>query len=452
MMMAYVLIARPRSLSPVVALGVLTGVLGAGFFLAAFFAADNDLPPVLQLLVKLLRDLPVVLIVLYACGMQLREYSYFTEPLPASRRWVKRWYTRSVPVVVSSFALGGLAELIIRPAFLESDAPLPPLVVVSDGLILLPLAFYAALACFVFGRTLLGNAATRFRDGMENFCGVVALGGLSLLALHTLAWRAVRAFLPVEQVDPILEQMSTNQVFAVGAVALSISVGLISHSTRDTSTREASRRFVSLASDLGYFSGRLANSPVRAPCVRECYDAMLEATGPEFLDMDPAARRRAQRIFHGTLLLNGEPEAGDKEVRRLRERLRGIVRLCEKEHRSSLLTNALASGYPHSLPDTLLDVLIREEETGQTSDADARDVRRLGRDAQVILHPESVAEHRPADSLDHGTRLALVALWDAGALPTESGALDEAWIMRGEAADAYNLAKYRIRICGRKAV
>jgi hypothetical protein len=445
--MAYIVIARPRTLSPVVALGVLTGVLGAGFFLAAFFAADSDLPPVLQLLVKLLRDLPVVLIVLYACRMQLNGYSFFAEPLPAARRWMTGWFARATPVVLSSFALGGLAELVLRPAFLESDAPLPPSILVSDGLILVPLAFYAALSCFVFGWTLLRESADlRLRDRLENLCGTVALGGLSFLALHTLAWRAVRALLPVDLVEPILEQMSVNQIFIVGAVALSISVGLISHSTRDASTREASRRLVSLASDLAYFSDRLANNPVRDPRLRLCRDAMLKAAGPDFLGLEPAAERRAHRVFRGVLFIHEEPDRQEGS-RETRERLRSIVRLCDEERRSSTLTKALGGHRRHSLPDALQSVLANDGAASPDPATGGLETQGLRREAQVILHPVSAAEASVGE-LDCGTRLALVALWDAGILPQDSEEIDGALLVQGEVADAYNLAKYQLRICG----
>lgn len=450
--MAYILIARPRTLSPVVALGVLTGVLGAGFFLAAFFAADRNLPPALQLVVKLLRDLPVVLIVLYACRMQLNGYSFFAEPLPAARRRIQRWFTWSVPVVASSFALGGLAEFVIRPAFLQSDAPLPPSILVSDGLILLPLALYAAISCFVFGWTLLKESADlRLRDRLENFCGAAALGGLSVLALHTLAWRAVRALLPVDRVGPILEQMSVNQIFVVGAVALSISVGLISHSTRDASmrdasTRETSRRLISLASDLAYLSEHLANNPVRDPHVRLCQDAMLKAAGSDFLGLDRAAQGRAHRIFRGVLFVHEDP--GKQEIsREATGKLRAIVRLCDNERRSSVLTRALGDHRRHSLPDVLQSVLPDDGVALPGADSSGPEAQNLREEALVILRPGS-AVVSGVDTLDCGTRLALVALWDAEALELDPGEIEGARAVQGELADAYNLAKYQLRICG----
>lgn len=455
LVMSCVLLAGPRKLSPVIAFGVLTGVLGAGFFVAASFAADRNLSPLLQVAIKMLRDLPAVLVILYACKMQLGSYSFFvSERGPSYGRRLEMWFDKSTSVVLVSFFLGGVAEFIIRPDFLDSDNPLPPAVLVSDGLILFPLAFYAALACYVFAWTLtMDFSGSPFRGRLENLCGVVALGGLSLLAMHTLGWRALRALLPVEQVDPVLEQMSLNQIVLVAIIASSIALGLVSHSTRDGTVAEVSRKFVWLVDKLSHIAGREANTPVRDWRVRLCYEAMMKAAGPALLDLEPSSARRARRIFRGVMSSTQE-KRGDptKEARESRKKIRSLMGFFDRDPQRSMLYRELGrSRYPLSgaLRDLLYDASYKEEQ-GQPGDEDAQSLRH---DMRFILELESQSSNEgdrsAAECSDDGVRLSLVALRDAGMLTlSDVHTFSRERALEGEVSDAYYLAKYEVENSG----
>lgn len=438
-----------------IALGVLTGVLGAGFFVAASFAADRNLSPLLQVAIKMLRDLPAVLVILYACKMQLGSYSFFvSERRPSYGKRLEMWFEKSTAVVLVSFFLGGIAEFIIRPDFLDSDNPLPPAILVSDGLILLPLAFYAALACYVFAWTLtMDFTGSPFRGRLENLCGVVALGGLSLLAMHTLGWRALRALLPVEQVAPVLEQMSFNQIVLVATIASSIALGLVSHATRDVTVAEVSRKFVWLVDRLSHSADREANRPVRDWRVRLCYEAMMKAAEPALLDLEPSSARKARRIFRGVVnLVQAEREGHTKEAHEFREQIRSLMGFCDQDPQRTMLYRELGRSR-HPLPTTLRDLLYDasyKEEQGQPGDEDAQSLRH---DMRFILELESRSSNEgdrsASECPDDGVRLSLVALRDADMLTlSDVHIFSRERALEGEVSDAYYLAKYEVEHSG----
>ncbi len=124
----------------------------------------------------------------YLCLLQAKRYSMVVNNPP-----LRRWFRRSPYVIATLYLSSGLVEFVVRPPFLESDANLPFMVLASDAVILLPLAFYSGVSAVVFLFTAFKTGeGTALR--IQNLCGAVALAGLALLSIHTLVWRGIRGF------------------------------------------------------------------------------------------------------------------------------------------------------------------------------------------------------------------------------------------------------------------
>ncbi len=127
---------------------------------------------------------------------------------------------------------------------------------------------------------------------LQNLCGGLALGGLTALAIHTLVWRAVRVLVPEDQLDPIVEQLSTNQVAIISIVAISILVGLASYSSEgrtETLTdgmEDVLRAFESITENV-------ASVSVSAEGLNVTYAALKRATNEDMLGLTPPPTRSA---------------------------------------------------------------------------------------------------------------------------------------------------------------
>ncbi len=305
-LLSYLLFVRRSVVSPVAAIGVLIGVVGASSFVVSYLAADRDLSPVVQVAVKLLRDLPAVLVVCYTCLMQSRRYS-----LVVNNDRLHSWFGRAVYVIGAGFLVGGGVELIVRPPVLESDENLPAWILISDATVLTPLVVYAALASYVFFGTLWGNAgASGLGPMVQNACGMVALAGVSLLALHTFVWRGLRVFVPEGQIEVVMERMSANQVVMVGIVAVSITVGLVSYSGKGRS-EELAHRFLIFLQLIRDPVQRLTNASAWREKLNVPYEAMRRAANEDFLDLSSPDRHKADMLFRGVIVSRRQPDCKD---------------------------------------------------------------------------------------------------------------------------------------------
>lgn len=410
-LLSYLLFIRRGAVPPVAALGVLIGVIGACSFVVSCLVADRDLSPMIQVAVKLLRDLPAVLVVCYTCLMQSQHYS-----LVVNKDRLRSWFSRAVYVIGAGFLVGGGVELVVRPPVLESDKNLPAWILVSDAAVLAPLALYAALASYVFFGTLWRNAvAFGLGPVVQNACGVVALGGMSLLALHTFVWRGLRIFLPEEQIGVVMERMSANQVVMVGVVAVSITVGLVSYSGRGRSG-ELAHRFLSFLRLVGDPAQRLADATPWSEKLNLPYEAMRQAADENFLDLSSPDRHKADMLFRGVMASRRQTDCGYGEQ-------------CIDRKQLTLLDKFGEEGVASSCK------LLSGEAGGQ----DLYEV------LSVLHYIESqdgwIELRAPAEWM----QLAFVALADAGLVSCgEEGAIVENRTISGEVADAYWLAKYEI--------
>lgn len=419
-------------------LGVLIGILAACFFAVSYLTADSSLPRMTQVAVKLLRDLPTVLTVCYACMVQAKLYSLVRDESPALRRW----FGRSWWVILAAFVGSGTLEFVLRPPVLESDQSLPSPVLVADATVLLPLAAYAALSSSVFLRTLWRNmGASHWSPKVQNFCGGIALGGLAVLALHTLAWRAARVVVPEDRIDPIVEQLSTNQIVIVALVAASILVGLISYSSEDRNRTVAD----DVEEVLRAFEGiteKVASASVSAEGLNPTYAAMHRATEEDLLRLSSREKRLADSAFRALLVtdgVRGHSAQHPSPIRR--DQLLSVNQFYEHQLADPVVADEVRNASSKRLPDTLLGLFAHPESSvcGRGQD-DFHAVVKL------LLAVVDRNERSNVRTMSSWAQLVYVALVDAGVLqhrrdglPTFSG-----YPVNGTVVDAYDLAKYEV--------
>lgn len=302
---------------PVVAFATLVGMLGCVFFLVSFLAADQSLPRTLQVAIKLLRDLPVVLIVGYVCLLQARKYA-----LIRGHGSLRYLFLKCPRVLLACYGLGAMMEFAFRPPVLDSDAGLPPLVLVSDAVILAPLIGYAGASGLVFFLTALKKGG-RLSNRLQNLCGTLALGGIAVLGLHTSLWRAIRVMVPSEDIGPYVQQLSTNQVVIVAVVASSVAGGIVLYLIERVPHRAHER--------LANYLDALASSPP-APSrwgasTAVPYHAMRRASREDLLDLSSTQKDRAEALFHLIVAHHAQAD-GDG---RLRAILRDFETGCDAE-------------------------------------------------------------------------------------------------------------------------
>ncbi len=418
-LLAYMLLLSRGRFPWVVAFAVLVGILGCFFFLVSFFSADQDLPRVLQVAVKLLRDLPVVMIVCYACLLQARKYGLVRNARPA----LIRLFSSGPRLVLTGYGLGALLEFAFRPPVLDSDAALPPLALVSDVVVLLPLMSYAGASSVVFFATALRSEGASQRA--QNFCGAAALGATAALCAHTFLWRIIRVSVAPEDIAPYIRQLSTDQVVIVAVIALSVTLGLIFH-LRERSPETASDRFIRFLDLVGASS--TSSRPLDAPSLTEAriavpYHAMHRASEEDLLDLSDPRREGADTLFR--FVLSSHQHFGGAP---------GSVRAEERGQLVERRDPRPGSGFA-------LDV--SPAEVGISRD----DPLYLYEPLRLFLRLENSRDDAGdlgADSAPVWFWLSCIALADAGLVPKANrGARNHS-----EALDAYELAKYEFENSG----
>lgn len=430
-LLIYALIFRRNSVPPALILAVLVGIMGASFFVVSALAADEDLPRVYQVAIKLLRDLPVVVIVSYICLLQAKRYS-----LVSNKPRLRRWFRRGPYVVVALYIASGLVEFVVRPPFLESDANLPFMILVSDALILLPLAGYSGVSAIVF-------LFTAFKDGtraalrIQNLCGAAALAGLAILSVHTLVWRAIRVWVPSDRIGPYIEQLSTNQTYLVGFVALSIVLGLGIQCGKGTHDGLADRllHFLGLAGGLG---ARLANGQTGEVPVAVPYESMLRAGEADLLDLSPTRRRQADMLFRAYAARQRQPSTSNSAECSAASYLSALDRFYESEDKDT-------SGSFHGS-------LVVAASSGSLTPEALNSSENLHEVVKAIREISREGDGYSPKSLEPWIQLAYLALTDAELLTAPDKAGDSLFqppvTVSSEVFDGYYLAKYQIERFG----
>lgn len=416
-LLAYMLLLRRSRFPRVVAFAVLAGILGCFFFLVSFFSADQDLPRVFQVGVKMLRDLPVVLIVCYACVLQTRRYGLVRNARPA----LSRLFRISPRLVLAGYGLGTLLEFAFRPPVLDSDAALPPLALVSDVVVLFPLLSYAGASSVVFLVTALRSESTSQRA--QNFCGAVALGATAMLCAHTFVWRTIRVVVAPGDIAPYVRQLSMDQVVIVAVIALSVTLGLVFH-LRERSPETASDRFVGFLDLVG--ASYSSSKPFDAPSLTEAriavpYHAMHRASEGDLLDLSGPRRESADILFR--FVLSSHQHFGDAPGEKLAQGWDRLIERRDPAPAQDFVVNVSPAEAGVSRNDPLyepLSLFLRVESSGNG------------------------AADPGAGSAPVWFRLSCIALADAGLIQKENS------IARNpsEALDAYELAKYELENSG----
>lgn len=449
-LLSWILLVRRGAIPPVVIFAVLVGLIGACFFVISYLTADQSLPRIVQVGIKLLRDLPIVLIVCYVCLLQARRYT-----LARSSAWLRKWFGRAPYVIGVGYLTGGVVEFVVRPPFLESDAGLPAAVLFSDTLALVPLAAYAGAAAIVFS-VAARKRGERLNVKAQNVCGAVALGGLAVLALHTLAWRAIRVRVPEGRIDPFVEQMSTNQVVIVAAVALSVTLGLIIYCGEGESERMV-KRFLGFVELMGDMSARLVNTPTRSVRLMLPYESMLRATDADLLDLTPDDRRKAGTLFravvaHRERRRGGENEDGPSEGERL---LAMLARFYESELETPTFAEELNDLPRERIPGPLRDLqsyASRHGEEVAPSHPSPAPSDGFYEVLSVLREIETERGRIEFRDLEPWAELACVALAETDVLTAgERTAILANPKVDREIVDGYRLARYEIENFGSEA-
>ena len=438
MLVSYSLLKRRENIPNAVLVGTLVGILGACFFTVSYLTADRSLPHVTQVAVKFLRDLPIILTVWYACMVQAKRYSVVRDESPTLRTWFERsWW-----VIGAAFLCSATLEFVLRPPILESDESLPPATLFADAVVLVPLATYAALSCSVFVRTLWRNREVfDWARRLQNLCGGLALGGLTALAIHTLVWRAVRVVVPEDQMAPIVEQLSTNQVAIISIVAISILVGLASYSsegrteTLTDGVEDVLRAFESITENV-------ASASVSAEGLNVTYAALTRATNEDMLGLSFYEKCLVDSAFRAVLVTEGVRSHAPQHHKPItREQLLCVSEFYEKEISDPRITERIGHTSVERFPDSLRSLFLHPQSANGTSS-------REDFYAVVKLLLEIGGEKDPSRpwAMSTWAQLVCVALDDADVLTyrpdgtTTSGSRS----IQGTVVDAYNLAKYEI--------
>ncbi len=440
-LLGYSLLKRRENIPYAVLVGTLVGILGACFFTVSYLTADSGLPRVTQVAVKFLRDLPIILTVCYACMVQAKRYSIVRDESST----LCTWFERSWWVIGAAFLSSATLEFVLRPPVLESDESLPPATLFADAAVLVPLATYAALCCSVFVRTLWRNREmSDWARRLQNLCGGLALGGLTALAIHTLVWRAVRVLVPEDQLDPIVEQLSTNQVAIISIVAISILVGLASYSSEgrtETLTdgmEDVLRAFESITENV-------ASVSVSAEGLNVTYAALKRATNEDMLGLTSHEKCLVDSAFRAVLVtegVRGHPPQHQNPI--TREQLLSVSEFYEKEIANSGIAEKIGQTSDERLPDSLRSLFLHPQSANGTRNRD--DFY-----AVVKLLLEIVGEKDPSRpwAMSTWAQLVCVALDDAGVLTHRPDRITApgSRSIQGTVVDAYNLAKYEIENC-----
>lgn len=440
-LLSWLLITRRKAIPPVVILAVLVGLIGAFFFMVSYFTADQNLPRIAQVSIKLLRDLPIVLIVCYVSLLQARRYT-----LARRSGRLRRWFGRSPYVIGAGYLTSGAVEFVVRPPVLDSGAALPATTLFSDALVLVPLAIYAGATAVVFFLAAW-KRAEGVNPKVQNVCGAVALGGLAILALHTFAWRAGRVWLQERQIDPFVEQMSANQVVIVAVVALSVTLGLAVYCGEGESERVAGR-FLGFVELMGGITARLVNAPISSARVKVPYEAMLRATDSDLLDLPPEDRRKAGTLFRAIAAHRGYRRGKESEEEPSEnELLRALASFYESELEKPTFAEELDDLPRERMPSALRD--LRSRATGNLEGAPSDrspapsdgfyEVLSVLREIEVS---KDLAEFR---GLESWALLACVALAETDILSAgERNAILANPEVDREVVDGYRLARYEI--------
>lgn len=439
-LLSWLLITRRKAIPPVVILAVLVGLIGASFFMVSYFTADQNLPRIAQVAIKLLRDSPIVLIVCYVSLLQARRYT-----LVRRSDRLRGWFGRAPYVIGAGYLTSGIVEFVVRPPILDSGAPLPVTTMFSDALVLVPLAIYAGATAIVFSLAVWKRTESLGLK-VQNACGAVALGGLTILALHTLAWRAGRVWLQEGRIEPFVEQMSTNQVVIVAVVALSVTLGLAVYCGEGESERVA-ERFLGFVELLGGLTARLVNAPIGSAGVRLPYVAMLRAADEDLLNLPLEDKRKAGTLFRAVVAHRGYRRGKESEEGRFEsERLCALASFFESELEKSTFAEELSDLPRERVPSTLRDL--------QSHIKGNKVVVRDGfyEVLSVLREIEMSKDRVEFRDLEPWALLACVALADTDIFTAgEQDAVSAEPEVQREIADGYRLARYEIEHFGPNA-
>lgn len=440
MPLGFVAVFRRRTVAPVVTFGVLVGVLDALGFALGYLGSEGTLTPRLQVLINYLKDAPASIVVVYTCLMQVRRYK-----TARSGDRLRGWFKRSPYVIGLAFLCGLVLELVIVPPVLESEKRLPALAFFFESARYVSLAFYAALASFVFfGAAVDKSGSLTLNQRLQNLFGGIALAGLSALPLHTLAWRATRVFfLPEERITPLLERFSAQETVLVGVIAGSVSAGLLCYYRQNLGS-EFTNRFLSFLGLVSDLTEAMANVAIFRGKLNLPYAYMHEASGEEFLGFSSRDKRRMDTAFRMRVILEHRTEGGNSGKERIhRGRLAHLAKLYDDEFGNPVLIEGLKRATCwEDLPDTLKDLLPlgSREEDADTLPAGLREALAL------VLSMED-ADGRLSELTPYAEweQLVCLACADAGLLPRrhKEAVLCGQGISEG-VLTAYGLAQYKL--------
>ncbi len=345
--------ASPRRRHPVLGVGVLVAAGAVAGFGGVFAVAGSVGPGEaarVEMVVRLLREVPAVAAVAYACVVQARRYR------GAIRRALLRtWFGRAPLVLGGALVFAGVAGVAAPYPILELGEPLPARALWIDAVWLVPLGAYASSAALVFVEAV-GQELPGWRARVQNLCAALGMGCISAVVWNALHGSVVR----VSQESPseILARMETIaalQVPLVGVAAVSLALSVVFYFAGDARGRLA-ERVLRVVEVVGELSELVENAPIARMGLSVEYAAALEAAQCEELlalpEEDAAAldegfrlallRARASwsvdraghlaRVYDamdGERILDAAPEAEAAE-RRMREVL-GLVGLLEEK-------------------------------------------------------------------------------------------------------------------------
>lgn len=427
---------RGGQVPPVIYYGFGVAVLTAVSFWLAEVASDGSQDSGLQLfdvVVKYIRDLPISLIVIYTCLLQVRYYNR------ARRRdWLNAALRNPLRVVFIPFLCAFVLDLILRPPVLAVTEPLAPFVSAYNIPFILALIGLSWLNAYVFWTAFrepitFPELRDEFRLRLQNSCGIFMSSSLALLATTTATWYIQRATLSSGSLQDVAQSMSTLQLVFIVIAGLAATTGLALHFGQDEYDK-IMERAEGLVDPVCDATELLASVPVTSSRLLGPHTFMFRAAAPEregFLDLSKCDKLKLEDTFRTSVLMRGEdlPDIEQPQV-----------------DKDQLI--ALAQAYDqHDSTDNLFHWLTN---MGVESASDAQQLFESGRELSEAINSASIlVSHRAAadlPTLPPWAQLAAVALADSGVMPKEQGqAILEGNIVSERVLNAYQAAKLELR-------
>lgn len=407
---SYTIMVREDERPPIVWFGVIVAGIASLTFGAVFLITHEHLGAErrLEMMTRLLREVPAVFIVGYACLVQVRRYRG-----ARNRRLLRKWFERA-PILLSGalFSASVLGTLAPYP-ILHLLEPLPLRALLVDVVWMIPLGGFSALSAFVFFEAI-GQEMPGFRQRIQNLSAALGMACISVIVWNALLTTGVRVLGAPAWLSWNARTVADLQVVLVGAAAAGFAVAVVSYQARDRRT-DVTERFLRFVEVVGEVSEVVENAPISKMGLSVEYASLLEAGGREVLDLSMTDMRKLDDAFRISIIwASGRPPG-------MVTRLLHLARVYDEELGSIPDGTSTGSSGPPGMYGVLkLALSVAEGTEGWGTKGDLRD-------APIWA------------------QLCSVALADAAMLgPDQRKAVMEGDVVADKVRDAYMLAKWKV--------